>query len=89
MLDGMANRVELIMDPDETALGHHDIDNVAGYHLEVERVDDGESRNRQDFELECDSGGTRDWCERLPLDGNGPGGDVGAELDTSGSRSAT
>ena len=33
---------------------------------------DGESSEKQDFELECESGGKRDWCEAPSLDGHGP-----------------
>ena len=32
---------------------------------------DGENSKRQDFELECEAGGKRDWCEAAPVDGNG------------------
>ena len=34
-------------------------------------MDDGESPKRQDFELECENGGKRDWCEAVSVDGNG------------------
>ena len=56
--------------PEETALEHREIDNVAGFPVELERVDDGESSNRQDFELEGEIGGKRDRCETAPVDGN-------------------
>ena len=48
----MANRVEFIMAPEEIALEHREIDNVAGFFVELERVDDGASSKRQDFEVE-------------------------------------
>ena len=48
------------MVPEETALEHREVDNVAGYLLELGRVDDGESSKRQDFVLECENGGKRD-----------------------------
>ena len=59
------------MDPEEAALEHREIDNVAGFLVEFERVDDGESSKRQDFDFECENGGRRDWYEARPLDGHG------------------
>ena len=29
------------------------------------------SSKKQDLELECETGGKRDWCEAVPVDGNG------------------
>ena len=40
--------------------------NVAVFSLEFERT------KRQNFELECENGGKRDWCEEATVDGNGP-----------------
>ena len=44
---------------------------VVGFSVELERVDDDVSSKRQDFELECENGGKRDWCEAPPVDGTG------------------
>ena len=56
MLGEMTICAEVVMAPEETALEHPEIDNVAGFLVEFERVDDGESSKRQDFELECENG---------------------------------
>ena len=80
VLGEMADRAEFIIAPEEAALEHH----------EFERVGDGESSKRQDFELERENGGKRDWCEAASLDGSGPVVVTlsGTELDTTGSTSA-
>ena len=57
--------------PEEAALEHFEIDNVAGFSLESERVDDGASPKRQNFKLECECGGERDRSEEATVDGNG------------------
>ena len=46
VLGELANRLGFIMAPEETALQHREIDNVAGFSVELERVDDGESPKR-------------------------------------------
>ena len=48
----MANHVEFIIAPEEISLEHREIDNVACFSVELERVDDGASSKRQDFEVE-------------------------------------
>ena len=53
----MAKQIGFIVAPEETVLEQHEIDNVAGFSVELERVDDGESSQRQDLELECENGG--------------------------------
>ena len=45
---------------------------MAGFSLELERLDDGESPERQSCELGCENGGERDWSEEATVDGNGP-----------------
>ena len=45
---------------------------MPGFSVEFERVDDSERSKRQEFELECENCGRRDWCEAPRLDGNGP-----------------
>ena len=59
------------MAPEEVALEHCEIDNVAGISMELERVNDGESPKRQNVELECENCGERDRSEEVPVDGNG------------------
>ena len=59
---------EFIMAPEQVAPEHCEIDNVAGFSMELERVDDGESPKRQKTELKCEDGGERDqknlpWME--------------------------
>ena len=54
MLGEMANRVE-----------QRKIDIVAGFSVELELVDVGESSKREDLELECENGGKRDCVKRL------------------------
>ena len=70
VLGEMAKLIGFIMAPEETALEQREIDNMANVSVELERVDDGESPKRQDFEFECENGGKRDWCESVPVDGN-------------------
>ena len=41
------NRVGFIMAPEDNAREHREIDTVAGFSVELERVDDGESSKRQ------------------------------------------
>ena len=48
-------------------LEHREIYNVAGSSVWTK----GESSERQDLELKCENGGKRDWCEAVPVDGNG------------------
>ena len=43
---------------------HCEIDNVAGFSVEFES-------KRQNLELECETGGQRDWCEVAPVSGRG------------------
>ena len=45
---------------------------VAGFSLECECLDDDQGTKTQIFELECENGGKRDWCEEATMDGNGP-----------------
>ena len=42
-LGKMANRIGLIMVPEETSLEHRELDTVAGFSVELERVYDGET----------------------------------------------
>ena len=57
------NRFGFTMAPEEVALEHCEIDNVAVFSVEFERVDGGESPQRQLFEQECENGGERDRSE--------------------------
>ena len=63
---------EFSMAPKEVAPEHCKNHNVAGFSLELERVDDGKGTKRQNGELECEIGGERDWNEEATMDGNGP-----------------
>ena len=67
----MENLFELVTAPEEVPLEHCEIDTLAGCSVEFERVDDGESSKRQNFELKCENGGERDWSEAATVDGNG------------------
>ena len=84
----MTNCVDVIVAPEETALEHHEVDTVTDSFVELERVDDGESLKGQDFEMECENGGKRDWCSSLLTFPYLGGEDCGTDLDTVGSRSA-
>ena len=59
VLGEVANCVEFIMAPEETAPEHCKDYSVAGFSLELERVDDCQNPMRQNCELECENGGTR------------------------------
>ena len=49
------NRFEFIMAPEEVAVDYCEIDNVAGFSVDFERVDDGESSRGQN-RGECENG---------------------------------
>ena len=66
------DQFEFFMAPKEVAPEHCENCNVAGFSLELERMDDGKSTKRQNCELECENGGERDWNEEATVDGNGP-----------------
>ena len=68
MLGEMANRLGFIMEPEETALECREIDHVAGFSVELESVDDGESSK---ISIWSANSGNRDWCETAPVDGDG------------------
>ena len=55
----------------EVAPEHCKNPNVAGFSLELERVDDGQGTKRQTCERECENGGERYWNEEVTMDGNG------------------
>ena len=46
--------------------------NVASFSLECEFLDDDQGPKRQNFELECENGGKREWSEKAAMDGIGP-----------------
>ena len=52
----MENFSEFIMAPEEVALEHCEIDNVAGFSVEFERVDDGERHKETKLRA-----GVREW----------------------------
>ena len=72
VLGEMAHRIGFIMALEEASLEHREIDNVAGFSVELERVDDGKGTKRQDLELECEGGAERHRCEKAAMDGIGP-----------------
>ena len=63
---------EIFMVRTNAALEHRKKHNVAGFSLEFERLDDCRSPKRQNCELECESGGKRDWSDKATVDGIGP-----------------
>ena len=67
----MENCFEFIMAPKDVALEHCEIDSVAGFSVEFERVDDSESSKRQNIELECENGCKRGCSEEAAVDGHG------------------
>ena len=67
------------MAPEEVALEHSEIDNVTGFSVEFERVDDGESPKRHNFELECENGGERDRSEEATVDGTESEAEISAQ----------
>ena len=64
--------VKFFMASEKVAPEHCKDYNVAGFSLELERLDDCQSPKRQNCELECENGGKRDWSKETTLDGNGP-----------------
>ena len=68
----METSAELIMAPEEIAPGHCEIHSVAGTSLELKRLDNDQSSERQNCELERENGGECDWSEQATMDGNGP-----------------
>ena len=61
-------RFEVLMAPKNVAPEHCKNLNVAGFSLKFERVDERQGTKRQNCELECENGGTRDWCEEATVE---------------------
>ena len=72
MFGEIETSAELPIASEEIALGHCEAYSLAGTSLELQRVDNDQSPERQNCELECENGGERGWSEEATIDGNGP-----------------
>ena len=74
---------EFFMAPKEVAPEHCKNRNVAGFSLELERVDDGKATKTQNCELERENGGECCWSEEAARDGTGPWWNSGTKQVTA------